>query len=106
MRHNIPCTPQEILDWITNSPKSVAYDYIILGKSGPTGKTWLYDRLKERKYNVTELSEWITGLVNYPDDSNHIIINDVDMKMIIILNKPLERKRGMRANIGVIDEWC
>lgn len=95
MKHDITSSPQEILDWITNSPKLVTYDYIIMGKSGPTGKTWLYSKLKERGYNTTELSEYIMGKVVYAGEINHLIINDLDRKIIIILNKPLEKRNKM-----------
>lgn len=79
-----------ILRDIVNSKTSHLYTYIILGTSGPTGKTWLYTQLKNREFNVFELSEDISGVVMYGDDKNHVITDMKDMKVTIILNKPLE----------------
>lgn len=95
IKHQVT-SPKDILNWITDSQKSVTYSYIIMGKSGPTGKTWLYSQLKERGYDVTELSEYIIGEVDYKyDDRNTVIVNEIDGKIIIILNKPImtESKR-------------
>lgn len=55
-----------------------SYTYIICGRSGPTGKTWLYYSLLELGYRVVELSEDMLGLVEYQDDKNHVIINGMN----------------------------
>lgn len=69
-----------------------SYTYIVCGKPGPTGKSWLYHSLFECGYKAVELSEDMASLVNYNDDKNHVIINGVDKFVLIILNKPLVRK--------------
>lgn len=66
---------------------SLQYSYIILGRPGPTGKTWLYNGLKLNGYKAFELSEDIIGLVDYRDDDNHYLIDDTKKQVIIILNK-------------------
>lgn len=96
MKYNERFTPQAILDRIVTSVDSAAYDYIIMGESGPTGKTWLYSKIKELGYNVTELSEYINGRVAYSNSINQVIVNDLDMKVIIILNTTLNRWRQIQ----------
>lgn len=96
MRYNERFSPQAILDTIIDCEDSFDYEYIIMGASGPTGKTWLYSKLKELGYNVTELSEYINGRVMYNNSINQVITNDLDMKVIIILNTHLNRKDGSK----------
>lgn len=86
-------TPNDILHRITNMNLRHAdsYTYIICGKSGPTGKTWLWKTLKCHGFNAIEISEDIVGLVEYRDDKNYFIVNERDGFIIIILNKLLER---------------
>lgn len=86
-------SPSEILKLITSNQDAIRYDYIIMGRSGPTGKTWLYSKLKEFGYNVTEISEYIIGDVMWCHDDNRIKYDLLDRKVIIILNKPLERTK-------------
>lgn len=93
MKYNERFTPQAILNKIIDCEDSFKYDYVIMGRSGPTGKTWLYTKLKELGYNVTELSEYINGRVAYSNSINQVIVNDLDMKVIIILNTTLNRWR-------------
>lgn len=41
-------TPNEILEQILKERETNSIsEYIILGKSGPTGKTWLWDQLRK-----------------------------------------------------------
>lgn len=66
-----------------------AWTYIILGKGGPTGKTFIYNMLKRNGYNAIEISEDVAGLVEYNDNRNHFKV-DYDRKLLlIVLNKPL-----------------
>lgn len=69
--------------------------YIICGKSGPTGKTWIWNELKKRGYNAIEISEGIGGFVEYPDNKNHMRAGGIGFLggrplVIIVLNKPLD----------------
>lgn len=62
--------------------------YIILGKSGPTGKTWLWNKLRECGFNAFEITEDILrSNVTFEDDRNHCIV-DID-HVTIILNENL-----------------
>ena len=65
------------------------YTYVILGRSGPTGKTWLRTQLVEAGYNAVELSEDIIWLVEYTDDKNHFIVNRMQKMVIVVLNRSI-----------------
>lgn len=84
-------TPNEILKQILKErDMSSISEYIILGKSGPTGKTWLWDHLRKNGLNATDLSEQLIGLVKYSDNNNHYIGPILGNKALIVLNRPLE----------------
>ena len=63
--------------------------YIICGKPGPTGKTWLCTELQKAGHNAVEISEGLFNFVDYRDDLNHML-NDGFGVVIIILNKPID----------------
>lgn len=85
-------TPNEILEQILKERETNSIsEYIILGKSGPTGKTWLWDQLRKNGLNATELSEQLIRLVTYGDDDNHYIGPILGNKALIVLNRPLDR---------------
>lgn len=69
------------------------YTFFILGKTGPTGKSWLTKELNSRGYSTFELSEDICKFVKYNDDENHCVINKFNKQVIIILNEPLSKVR-------------
>ena len=82
-----------VFDKITDRwtlPMMRSWKFIIMGKSGPTGKTWLHDRLRRHHLPAMELSEDIFDLVNYNDNLNHVIPRYDKRVMVIILNKPLD----------------
>ena len=94
MRHDVSMTPVEIFNRIINNKLVIeGYSFVILGKPGPTGKTSLYFKLLDHGFDVTEISEDIIGLIDFTDERNHIIVKERDKKIIIILNKPLERMK-------------
>lgn len=66
------------------------YTYIILGKPGPTGKTYLATELKRRGFNAFEITEDIMYLVEYKSDRNHYIINHENKTVVMVLNSPLD----------------
>jgi predicted transcriptional regulator with HTH domain len=84
-------TVQEILRHIKSDPCNIEKTYIILGAPGPTGKTWLTDRLTEDGYRAFEISEDIGELVLYRDDKNHYISDYFSKVVTIVLNRSLER---------------
>ena len=67
-----------------------SWTYIILGRSGPTGKTFLCNMLKKNGYNAIEISEDIWDLVKFYDEENHYRIDYLKKQMTIVLNKPLQ----------------
>lgn len=84
-------SPKDIFMLIENHIRGAEeYTYIILGKQGPTGKTWLCDHLRNADYRAFEISMDINNLVNYTDDKNHYIIDGIEKTITIILNRRLE----------------
>lgn len=97
MRHITNRTPEEIYNFICNDDPGGNNNYIILGKSGPTGKTWLWNNLHMAGYTVTELPEMLSlcGVTcNYSDGQNHYISNNCTGWVIIVLNNILPEYRG------------
>ena len=89
-------TPSRILAYFADKStffrvehKKAPYTFIILGNVGSSGKTWLCNRLKECGFAAFELTESICGLVDYRDNKNHVIENEHDRSIIIVLNNPL-----------------
>lgn len=64
--------------------------YIITGRSGPTGKTHLYNMLKKNGYNAYEISEDMIDLVDYQDNRNHYKIDYAKKQVMIVLNKRID----------------
>ena len=83
-------TPDDILKHILNFNSRRDGTYVILGKPGPTGKTYLCNKLVTLGYNAVEISEGITlsDAVEYKDDANHIVEMPFDYT-VIILNQRL-----------------
>lgn len=81
-----------VLERIINIPNAKVLTFIILGKSGPTGKTWLHGELKSRGLNAIEISEQICSFVGYETyhDENYITTTGLDNQVVIILNKRLK----------------
>lgn len=65
------------------------YTFLVLGKAGPTGKTWLCTGLREHGFLAFELSESVLSFVDYNDSKNHVIKDDMGKNVVIILNQPL-----------------
>lgn len=84
-------SPSRILYEIENDPYIKDYTYVILGKSGPTGKTWLWNKLKSRGFTVIEISEYIHRLVNYTDTDNYCLVDHFNKAIIIVLNCSLKQ---------------
>lgn len=88
-------TPSRILDHIIKEvDDSKDYLYLVMGKYGPTGKTWLYERLKENGYNAIELTEDIWDYVIYREGVNRYYINPVKKLVVVVLNELLSSDRG------------
>lgn len=61
--------------------------YIITGRPGPTGKTFLCQKLKQNGYNAFEISEVAAGVLDYKDNKNHYKVDYVNKQLLIVLNK-------------------
>ena len=70
------------------------YAFIILGRGGPTGKTWITAGLRKYGFFATELSESLIDLVEYMDGKNHVIKDDTDKNIIIVLNESWGLKKA------------
>ena len=84
-------SPSRILESIKSYDENREYLCVIMGRVGPTGKTWLCNRLKEEGYNAVELTEDIYALVNYTDNANHVAINSGSKTITVILNESYKR---------------
>ena len=103
MKNFRKATPFEILRHFTGNGKFTGSDYLflILGKPGPTGKTYLAQELKKRDYRVAEVSEELAPFLN-ADRFNHVIIDDLEKQVVVILNRDLPKQlwwKGIRRAI-------
>ena len=82
-------TPKEVLRHITHSRElnSDGYVFVILGKVGPTGKTWLCNELLKRGLEAIEITPSIYQYASYNDDDNHLIVDDERGYAVIVLNR-------------------
>lgn len=82
-------SPERIFYEISNDKSIRDYTYVIMGKSGPTGKTWLWDMLHVSGFDAVEISEETQNLIGYVDSDNHCKVDDFHQTVIIILNQSL-----------------
>lgn len=80
-----------ILDNQIKFPKD--YTYIILGKIGPTGKTWLCKALTDKGFKAFDISEDIFDLADYQDENNHCVINHFQKHVVVVLNQRLNTRK-------------
>lgn len=84
-------TPNEIYEQIINDSETYEKDwtYIIDGKSGPTGKTWLATKLNEAGYKAIDKSDILPNYPNYGITGNRNIIEFSERykTVVIILNE-------------------
>jgi hypothetical protein len=78
-----------ILHYIQAQDDGMEFTYIIIGRSGPTGKTWLCSKLNACGYKAIEISEDIYHFVDYIDDKNHFHVNNAKKYVVIGMNKLL-----------------
>jgi len=81
-----------VLNRVLIIPNTKDLTFIILGKSGPTGKTWLCNELRARGLNAIEISEQICSFVGYKTYNNENYITTIgrDNQVVIVLNKRLK----------------
>ena len=81
-------TTGHIVQHILHSDPAHSRTYIILGRPGPTGKTWLQRKLTELGYTAIEISEEIalSQTIEYEDYRNHVI-ESPSGTTVIILNR-------------------
>lgn len=80
-------TATKVYEHILNSGEiAKEFTYIILGRSGPTGKTRLLKRLLDREFKAFEITESIFDVIDYTDANNHFIVDPYYKKVVIVLN--------------------
>ena len=87
-------TNKDVLEVITDIRiDKEEYKIVVTGKQGPTGKTWICNRLLSLGYKVCELDlNELTDLPRYQEDKNYFLI-DKDLKFIVvILNKEINNE--------------
>ena len=93
-KDHICLKPNEILAAILGGRMGLneSLTYIIAGRTGPTGKSWLRRKLDERGYKAFEISESLTlfRIVEFTDEKNHMIFDPFNEAVLIILNERLE----------------
>ena len=82
----------DILNTIRMDPHGKEFTYIILGRSGPTGKSKLRDTLTELGYTAFEISESVARYVSYPEIyrpncGDHMVVDYYNKIITIVLNK-------------------
>jgi hypothetical protein len=82
------------------------FTFVITGKGGPTGKTWLTEKLRRNGFNAIEITEAMLGYVEYNDDANHYVVNGADKWGLIVLNKPLDlsKKSSKKMTVAEIEK--
>jgi hypothetical protein len=65
------------------------WTFVIIGRNGPTGKSWLCRGLQNRGFTAVELTESICQLVDYRDSHNHVIADYCNKTIVIVLNRSL-----------------
>ena len=76
-------TPNDILQFIKNNHEYFKDDtFIILGRPGPCGKTWLYNQLKNSGYNAIEPNEFLLRT-----HISFVSLIDVDRRKNTIIGK-------------------
>ena len=88
--------PSEIFKIITKMPKKFSndkyfkdYTIVITGKPGPTGKTSLCETFNNAGFKAIELTEMLdmNNLVDFKDDKNHVLVDEEQKVILIVLNK-------------------
>lgn len=87
-------SPSRILDALTNHSRATemaSYVYVVIGKIGLTGKSWLVDRLRSRGLTAMEIMPELYLMVNYQDNDNHVFVDHERKQVLIVLNKPISK---------------
>lgn len=69
------------------------YVFVILGRTGPTGKTYLTNKIISNGYRAIDMSEKLLSyhiLLN-ADEENHYDVDEKNKIITVVLNKELEK---------------
>ena len=81
-------TASDIYRAITSRPELKGYTVIIVGKTGPTGKSTLCKLLVNSGIKAIDISESLNGYVKYSDSyENTVNIDHYDESILVVLNR-------------------
>lgn len=86
-------SPRKILENIITKHEMFHRTYVIMGRSGPTGKTWLCNELNAKGFNAVEIAENSFDLIDYNDNRNHYRV--YENHAVVVLNQILPEYRGL-----------
>lgn len=84
-------SPARILWEYGQSDRYKDYTFIILGNSGPTGKTWLHNKLVDLGRRAIEITEYVYPHIAYMHYENAVEVDELTKVIVIILNKDVRK---------------
>lgn len=93
-------TPSNIYQHILeNLPESAGFHYQIIGCQGPTGKTWLCNKLKELEVSVVE-DPLFTNVMTYGNcTGNYFCVDNKSCRVVIVLNDWIDVELCRRVEV-------
>ena len=84
--------PSDVLNY-ANRNKSLGrnFTYVILGKTGPTGKSCMAEALKNDGHNAVEISPLINPFIRYDVLANNNFMIEYGDTVAVFLGKPISR---------------
>ena len=84
--------PSDVLKY-ANRNKSLGrtFTYVILGRTGPTGKSCLTEALKNDGHTAVEISPLINPFVDYEVLANNNFMVEYGDTVAVFLSKPVDR---------------
>lgn len=85
----------EILYDISHLENPEQYTYVIMGKPGPTGKSWLCKQLKDRGFKAVE-SDYLNLLYRTDINKNYYFVYPDVKTIVIVLNRTIMPKAYLK----------
>lgn len=85
-------TPRDVLNY-ANRNKALGrnFTYVILGRTGPTGKSCLTEALKNAGHTAVEISPLVNPFVDYEVLANSNFMVEYGDVVAVFLGKPVDR---------------
>lgn len=83
---------RDVIDY-ANRNRSLGrnFTYVILGRSGPTGKSCLTEALKNNGHTAVEISPLINPFIDYEVLANSNFMIEYGDAVVVFLGKPVNR---------------